>query len=45
MNNLEIFDILEKVKNIIVIPPDIKKILNEVNLNRDGSVNLNNSYK
>ena len=33
MNNLEIFDILEKVKNIIVIPPDIKKILNEVNLN------------
>lgn len=33
MNEFEILEILEKVKNIIVIPPDIKKIISEVDLN------------
>ncbi|WP_180104102.1 TniB family NTP-binding protein [Acinetobacter sp. YH12134] len=30
MNTMELIQIIEKVKNIIVIPPDIKKILTEV---------------
>lgn len=33
MNEFETLEILEKVKNIIVIPPDVKKIISEVDLN------------
>lgn len=33
MNNTESLNVIEKLKNLIVLPPDIKKILNEVDIN------------